>query len=99
MKRNTTLTLIMMLSSVAAAVAAPDAPTHATDSDCIEYQQIAAVTRNSVSETRSVVAPVAARQDASRRVITACVDDVTAPYRRLHSGSLKLPPAVCGDVT
>lgn len=97
MKRNTTLTLIIMLSSVAAAVAAPDAPTHSMI-DC-DQQQVAAVAHPLAAPQRP--AAVVAASDKGRADIHAaapCDRDITEPYRRLHHGGMKLA-LNCADST
>ncbi len=98
MKRNTTLTLIMMLSSVAAAVAAPESPTHGTMAACIEHQQIAAVTHTEAVPQQLIASPTASRQGVAARQTENCSGDVTAPYRRLNHGGMKLP-AGCAEST
>lgn len=88
MKRNTTLTLMLMIGSVAAAVAAPELPA--------DLATIAAAERIAIS----AALPAASRDkgeaaQASQPPRTAsCYADVTAPYRLAHHGSLKLDP-VC----
>ena len=100
MKRNTTLTLMMMLSSVAAAVAAPDMQPHEAATGCSEFQQVAAVVDPDVKwQRRTAVKPGAVRNIVNGpRKPVECIDDITAPYRRLHDGGLK-SPAVCSSAT
>lgn len=103
MKRNTALTMIMMLTSVAAAVAAPEDPTSELTKACVEARQVAAATTHEAILTRHVPVAVAGSA-AGQRVKTGrhaamCADDVTAPYRLMHHGGMKLPSAACADAT
>lgn len=101
MTRNTALTVIMMLTSVAAAVAAPEDPTSNLTKDCLEARQVAAVTTQDALLTRHVPAVVstAGQRAKSGHQAAVCTDDVTAPYRRMHHGGMKLPSAGCADAT
>ncbi len=98
MKRNTTLTLMMMLCSVAAAVAAPETPSHETVVDCIEHRQIAAVDPFKAAPQRVAAVPTVSRRSVDERQAGVCEEDITAPYRRLHHGGMKLP-AGCAEAT
>ncbi len=92
MKRNMTLIVMMMLSSVAAAVASPEQPAHAAAVDCFEPQQLAVVSQPDESHGRSsgLLESQPAKASAVHRQPTSCTEDVTAPYRQLHHGGMKL---------
>jgi hypothetical protein len=87
MKRNTTVTLMLMIGSIAAAVASPELP---------------ADLATPVSSERVATAPVlpAASRERGDRTMqpserpsgSECLGDVTAPYRLAHHGTLKLDP-------
>lgn len=92
--RNTTFTVLLMMSSIAAAVAAPEVPGHHSSVACTEtvlltVPAVAVVDRpdrlaaGTVNETGSY---------SNREPAAACASDVTEPYRRMHHGSFKLDP-------
>ena len=94
MTRNMTLTALLMLASIAAAVAAPELPADfaACDSDSLAVQsadQSTSLVAHVRTENANVhVVPAKAME--VQEPLAAC--DMTEPYRILHHGSLKLAP-------
>jgi hypothetical protein len=87
MIRPTSLTLVAMLSSIAAATAAPDLHGQAPR---IPVPPVAVAVADVVVSARA--ASPAGAQAPVRAVPPACGPDAAAPYREWHHGGLKLVP-------
>jgi hypothetical protein len=98
MTRNMTITALLMLASVAAAVASPELPSDFASCDSATLavqapQQPATIMAHARMEDASVkVVPTKAME--VHAPLAAC--DMTEPYRMLHHGSLKLAPGCSG---
>ncbi|WP_418320238.1 hypothetical protein [Piscinibacter sakaiensis] len=96
MKRNTTLTVMLMMGSIAAAVAAPELPADIATVACAEQIAIAPALPLAAREgvqratNKTQTSSSVSRQDAQ----AVCETDVTAPYRQAHHGGMKVVP-VC----
>lgn len=94
MKRNTTLTVMLMMGSIAAAVAAPELPADIATVACAEQIAIAPAlplaARDGVQRAATKTQTSSPRQDTQ----AVCESDITAPYRQAHHGGMKLVP-VC----
>lgn len=97
MTRNMTLTGLLMLASVAAAVAAPELPADLAGCSSVKMMQpadsaLAPAARVRADQPAARVIPVKATGAQSVQPQPgAC--DMTEPYRLLHHGSMKLAPA------
>ncbi len=90
MTRNMTLTGLLMLASVAAAVAAPELP--ADIAGCsVSSGHTMAIAPARLDEAAPRVVPVKGAEVEAPIGAASC--DVTEPYRLLHHGSMKLAPA------
>lgn len=91
MTRDMSLTLLLMVTSIAAAVAAPGADDPANGAQCAHVVAAAPVLASAVrlEAALPVVLPAANRVDVAPAG-RSCAVDVSAPYRQWHHGALKL---------
>lgn len=99
MTRNMTLTGLLMLASVAAAVAAPELPADlagcSTGAGLVPT--VATMAPVQLAGTPRVVPVKAVAADVAQQPVHApAACEVTEPYRLLHHGSMKLAPVCSG---
>lgn len=98
MTRNMTMTALLMLASVAAAVASPELPSDFASCDSatavmqVNEQPTSIVAHVRIDDAAVQVVPAKAVEVFAP--LAAC--DMTEPYRMLHHGSLKLAPGCAG---
>ncbi|GAP35616.1 hypothetical protein ISF6_1389 [Piscinibacter sakaiensis] len=88
MTRDMTVTVGLMLTSLAAAVAAPD-----VDLGPAREQVALRAVATPAWERGAVAVPASLRSPAAGLPVPAadCADDVTRPYRLMHHGAGRLP--------
>ena len=93
MTRDMSLTLLLMVTSIAAAVAAPGADDTAAALDCMQTVAAGPVLAGHppprMAKAVPVVLPATGRADVAPAA-SPCAADAGATYRHWHHGSLKL---------
>lgn len=90
MTRDMSLTLLLMVSSVAAAVAAPGEGHLAASVECSQSRTVAAALPAERGMAEPVPVALKVKPRAALSGTGACLPDAGAAYRQWHHGSLKL---------